>query len=277
MPTRGEYSTVTEIRSTYLSIVGTGDDALLLELLRSVCRDIDKACHQFFYPLIETRYFDPTRDVNGNLLKPDRPLLAVTTLTNGDSTAITSGQYVFEPRNTNDSPKWGIKLLGSSGVSWRYTTDPENALSLAGVWGYHANYSDAWVSTDTLGAAIASTSTTSATLTTSASLKAGQLIKIDSEFLYVSAVVTTTATIVRGVNGSTAATHLISAPIYVWTVDDSLAQLTKEATVARYRLRSNPLADNFVALDGSVLVNPKDIDKYITRRVSELGLVRMPL
>lgn len=285
MATRGEYSTILDIRSTYLAIVGTGDDALLLDILRSVCRDIDKAARQFFYPLIETRTFNAQRDVRGGLLKVDRPLLAVTTLTNGDTNAVTSGQYVFEPPNASDYPKWGIRLLGSSGVSWTFSTDPENALSLAGIWGYHENYADAWqplyaasdgVTPVTVNETFSS-SDTALTVSAAPTWKAGQLWKCESEYMYLSSGTSVTATLLRGVNGSTAAAHASGTALTVWTVDESLNQLTKEATVARYRLRANPLADNFVALDGTVLVNPKDIDKYITRRVNELGLMRMPV
>jgi len=283
---RGEYSTIYDIRSSYLSIVGTTDDALLLDLLRSVCRDIDKACGQELYPLVETRSFDYGRQARGNKLILDKPLLAVTTLTNGDSTAITSAQYVFEPRNSSEFPKWKIELLASTGITWQYNTDYQNAISLAGIWGYHARYNDAWqtltASSDSVTAVTVnetySASDTTLTISAASNGKAGQLWKIESEYIYVGALTTTTASqIVRGVNGSTAASHASGTAITVWTVDESLAQLTKEATTARYRLRGNPLADNFVALDGSVLVNPKDIDKYITRRVNELGLVRTPV
>ena len=133
---RGEYTTIYDIRTSYLSITSTGDDALLLDLLRSVCRDIDKAAGWFFYPCIETRYFDARTDAYGRGLTLDLPLLAVTTLTNGDAVAVTTDQYVFQPRNTNAYPKWKIELLRNSGITWTYEDDPEDAITVNGYWAY---------------------------------------------------------------------------------------------------------------------------------------------
>lgn len=63
--------------------------------------------------------------------------------------------------------------------------------------------------TSTLGAAIASTDTTTCSVTTAdaALYQDGDIIRIDSEDLWVSARTTTTLTVTRGFNGTTAATH----------------------------------------------------------------------
>lgn len=272
-----ELTNVTDLRSTYLSITGTGDDTLILSLIRGVSADIARACGRQFVPRIETRYFDALRDTSGRgALMLDDDLLSVTTLTNGDTSTISASSYVTEPRNATSYH--AIRLLGSSNLFWTYVTDPENAISIAGTWGYDLSWTPGtkseWVSTDTLGAAIATTTATTCTLTTSGSLKGGQLIKIDSELIYVSSVSTTTATIVRGVNGSTAATHLISTAIYVWTLDASLEFLARECAAARYRLRNNPLAEAFVAADGTTFTTPKDVNAYINKRAREMGIVK---
>lgn len=275
---RGEYTTVENVRSIYFDIEGVKDDALILDLLRGVCREIDNHAGQFFYPLIETRYFDVGIATVGRKLTLDRPLLAVTTLTNGDTLVVSSTQYVFEPRNANDYPKWQIRLLGSYGISWQYTQDPENAIALAGVWGYHEHYDQAWVNTDTLGAVMSDTTGTVATLTTANSVKGGQLVKIDSEYQYWGTVSdTAVSNIVRGVNGSTAATHLISAPVYVWTVDDRLAQLAHVGTAMRYHEREHPNTDQFTDANGNTYVVPKDIGKWLEKEVMRLGLYRLPI
>lgn len=273
-----ELTTVADALAEYLDVTSASDNPLFLSLIRSVSSEMARAAERQFVPTVETRYFDPSRDVNadGHVLLLDKDLLAVTTLTNGDTDVLTvTTDYILEPRNA--TPYWGVRLLGSGGISWQFTSDPENAISLLGIWGYHADYSNAWVETDTLGVAITSATAGSATTTGSGLFKAGQLVKIDTEFMYVTGDVTTTLTLVRGVNGSTAATHLISAPIYVWTVDYALSQLAMEASAARYRLRNNPLADTFIAEDGTPLATPKDVSKYLERRVMELGLKRVTL
>jgi len=65
--------------------------------------------------------------------------------------------------------------------------------------------------TDTLGAAIADTTTTTCSITTHALAQPGDIWLIDSEQVWVSAKTTTTLTVTRGVNGTTAATHSNSA------------------------------------------------------------------
>ena len=65
----------------------------------------------------------------------------------------------------------------------------------------------------TLGAAIADTTTTSVTMTAGHTVEVGGLLLIDSERLYVSAVVGNALTVVRGFLGSTTETHLNGATV----------------------------------------------------------------
>lgn len=83
-----------------------------------------------------TRYFDALADVDGMTLYLDKDLCEISTIANGDSdaTAITTDQYVTEPRN--DTPYYGIRLLTSSNVSWTYDDNNENAIAIAGTWAY---------------------------------------------------------------------------------------------------------------------------------------------
>ena len=268
-----ELTTVNAVRSSYLAIVGTGDDTLMLDIIRSVSNDIAHAAHRAFSPRVETRYFDYRRDVDGAYLYFDADLLDLTTLTNGDSTTISSAAYVFEPRNMY--PRYALKLINSSGVYWTYNQDTENAISIAGVWGYHTDYGNAWQSVDTL-AANATSNATSITTTGSALIKPGQLLKIDSEYLYASAVSTTTTTVSRGANGSTAASHSNGATIYAWTPDAAIEQLAKEASAARFRMRENPIAETIV-IDGQTFSTPKDIGAYIQNRLTAMGVIRAVL
>lgn len=272
-----EIATVNDVRAGNVKTTSTTDDAFILDVIRSVCNDLAAIAGQEFVPRIQTRYYDPTRDIakhDRRTLTLDRPLLAVTTLTNGDGTAISGSSYVTNPRN--ETPYYSLTLLGSSGVSWRYTTNAENALSLAGVWGYHTSYTDAWNdSTATLAAAIVSTTATTFTCTTGL-IKAGMLFKIDSEIFYASSVATAasdTVTCVRGVNGSTAATHLISTSIYLWAAHPSAVWLVREIATARYKARENPTGETIV-LEGNTFVVPKDQRKAIEYAVATLGLRR---
>lgn len=67
--------------------------------------------------------------------------------------------------------------------------------------------------TDTLGAAISATDTTTMSVTTAANFQPGDVVLIDSEQIWISAMSSTTATITKAFNGTTAATHSNAAVI----------------------------------------------------------------
>lgn len=120
---------------TYLGISETTDDTLLGTLLTAAQAMIDAHCRQTFEAAADTtRYFDPTQDVQGRTLFLDMPLSAITSVTNGDSVAVTSGQYVKEPRN--GSPWYRLTLKSDTAVAWTYTSAPENAIAIVGKWAY---------------------------------------------------------------------------------------------------------------------------------------------
>ncbi len=277
-----EYCTLEDFRAAKMPkesalVTGTGDGTVIRDMIREVSGIINGIAGRQFTPTIATRYFDAVLDVSGNDLRLDKDLLSITTVTNGDTIAVTSGQRTTVPKNL--TPYNRIRLLSSAGISWTYATDPEDAISIAGIWGYHDDYANAWESLTTLGAAITSTSATSATLAAAAG-NPGELWMIDSEFLYLSARTTTTATVVRGVNGSTAATHLISAPVYRWqlTSNQGAAQfipgLCKAGAIIKYAIRENPQIESF-SVDNHVISVPKDVSAYIAGEIRRLGLVRL--
>jgi len=133
-----DYCTLAQVRkyADFKDASNTSDDALISDLITRASKRIDTYCGRTFVQRTATRKFDAVRDVEGQRLWMDDDLLSVTSITNGDSTAVTSAQYVLEP--ANDAPKYAIKLKASSAVSWTYTTDPEQAISVAGTWGFMA-------------------------------------------------------------------------------------------------------------------------------------------
>ena len=129
------YATLKDVKD-YLSISGTGDDALISELVQAATAAIDTYTHRTFDVTADTtRYFDAAGDhIIGNVLYLTRDLCQITTVTNGDSTEITSAQYTTIPRN--ETPYTAIRILSSVNVTWTYTTDYEDAISITGRWGY---------------------------------------------------------------------------------------------------------------------------------------------
>lgn len=272
MATYADYTTVDAVRGTWLSSTETVRDTVIAELIRSVSREIDAIGCRSYFPRIETRYYDTPR---GDMLVLDDDLLSVTTLTNGSGGALTTGQYKLYP--LNESAKDSIRIMQSSGHAWQADSggDTYGAVSVEGVWGFHLRYGSAWLDTGaTLAAAITTTSATSFTCTTG-KLKAGNLIQVDTEWMHVSNVATAasdTVTVIRGVNGSTAATHLISTAISRYTFDE-VEMVARLASAAYYRLRTNPVGD--VVQVGDMTFNkPKDVGRYIWQRLSALEIIR---
>lgn len=295
MTLRGEYTTVADLRATYLKSNQVTDDVLLLDMIRAVSRDIDRLSVKRFYPRIETRYLDPPflsaqalvdGDARGYPLPRYRELaldvgedgwlLAVTTLANGDGTSIASSKYNLVPKNS--TPYYAIKLKQAADVSWEPDSDGnyEQVIALTGVWGYHNDYAHAWE--DTLGTVQNATEITAggtSLLVQTGKVKAGYLLKIGTEYLYVSALTvaaTDTATVVRGVNGSTAAAHANGTAISRWAVSAELELLCRQAAAATYKLRDNPSGET-VSIDGNSFHTPRDVRPWLQKQLDALGLV----
>jgi len=205
-----------------------------------------------------------------------QPLLELTTLTNGNGNAIATG-YSLYPRNS--TPYGFIRLSQSGTVMWAYTTDGNDEITVAGVWGYRQHANEAWISSKTtLADAIVSTTATTFTVVNAAiadangitpNLSAGMMIRVDTEWMMVIDVTANTLTVVRGVRGSTAATHLMSAPINVYVVEPTIQRACEVWTGLVYdRLGSSVQVQ--LDLEGKVLAFPKDAPQEVLDILCEL-------
>lgn len=197
---------------TQLNEATTDYDALYREKLEEATEEIDGKCNRTFRIYVAT--VDLTALVGDRLLLPF-DLLALTSLkTDAD------GDRVYEntlnvatdvdllPRHAalNREPYWQIATAPNGLYSF--------PLGASGVQaGVKAGYWEALASAGTLGAAVATTSVTTVTMAAGHGIEALQTILVDSEQMYVTAVATNTLTVERGVNGTTAATHLIGATV----------------------------------------------------------------
>lgn len=271
----GDITTLDAVRTTYLGTAATGQDAMLTDLIHSTSREIENITHRKFYPRIETRYYEPPTLLGIDPLYLDEDLLALQTLTGGDGLVVPPAAYVLRPRN--ESPKHSIELLLSSAYRWQLTAlgDTQDAITVAGIWGYHSFYDGAWQDTlATVQNDPLSNSGTSLTSLTTGKLHAGDLLLIESEYIYVVSVTvstTDTATIVRGVNGSTAAAHVKTTTIYRWTQEE-IEMAARMAVAAYFRLRQNPIGET-VNVGGQTFSTPKDITAWLTKRLTDLDII----
>lgn len=251
--------------------VDTVDDRKIEDTITAASRRVDDLMTgRVFYPYVQTYAYDVPEE---NLIKFGADLLALTTLTNGNSTVLTSTDYILMPANVY--PKHSIKLRDTSAYFWEMSSagSIEQVITVLGFWGYHEQYATrAWKQVGTLGAAWESTSTLTATLTSGYSLdiKGGEIIKIDNEILQTDYITTTTMTVqARGDNGSTAATHLISAPVYVWQPMADIKQLTLEITKIMYRSRyGENVETNSTYTSSGVIVTPRSLPVWAQEVIS---------
>ena len=244
-----------------ITSAGTVEDSMIELMIASCSRVIDSFCGRVFYPHVSTRLYDVP---SGRMLMLDDDLLSLTTLTNGDAAVLTTTDYRLE--SANFYPKWGIVIKDTSDKFWSWDSSgsTERVLSVLGEWGYHIDYAGAWLATDTLSAGI-NAAVTALPTTGSALLYRDQIIKIDSEIMNVTSVVTTTTNVLkRGDNGSTAAAHLIAAPIYAWVTMEDIQAACMDIVLSAYNKRFGVGQETGVATvtAAGVVITPQDMTAF---------------
>jgi hypothetical protein len=262
------YCTLAEAKAE-LNADLTTDDAQIMALVRQVGARIDSLMASFvpvFEPVIEAREFeidaynvDSSRNVF--ILPPTDILLAIDTISLGTTTL--SGVDAY-PSTRNPIRR----LRRTDGCSWYACVsncDPLTTI-VYGVWGYHRRYASAWLAVDALAAAIVNTTATTFTVADvdganaqgySPRISAGNLLKVDSEYMEVTAtnITTNVITVIRGANGSTAAAHLIAAPVSVWQVEDNIKRVTARQAGLLYARRG----------------------AFETANITEIGIIQYPV
>ncbi len=132
------YATVAELK-TYLGISGSGDDALLSDLLDRATAFIESYTGKSFTASTETRYFDYSYiDDDDRLLILDEWLLSAATVKDADGNTISSDDYVLLPRNGDRYHSIRLK----SAEVWGCTSDEDASVSVAGEWGWSSEPPD---------------------------------------------------------------------------------------------------------------------------------------
>jgi len=278
MTTYGDYTTVHFARSMYLSSDKSGDDNLILSFIRQSSREIDRLSGKKFFPTVESRKFDVPKD-GGSDIYLDADLLTLLSITNGDGSSISLSDVILI--GNNDVTKNIVRLPQINGLWLPDGSTEEQAITITGVWSNLYDPTAGWLSTDTLDADMLDSDIAFESVVDR--FKSGDLIKIDSEFMYVLSVASPgdgetkdTVTVERATNGTTAASHESSSTIYMWNPGYEIQMLTAISAISYYQLRSNPLTSSYTA-DGVTIYTPKDITKFIKNKLADLRLLRIGL
>lgn len=248
--------------NTAAKVTVTNINDVLLSVIKEASARVEAYKQCEFEPLHETRYADAQGDLivdSGRTLLLKRPLLAITSITLGDGTELETTDYILSPRG--QSPATAIILTRASGYTWTtWTDDWLDAIEIEAVWGYHDDYTGAWVATSALAEDVdASETAVDVTTGQGARFSPGMLIRFGAsgDYARITAVSTDTLTVERGQNGTTAATHLTGVAVYYWR-PMTLVQ-TAAAKWAAYAFTRLGAFDQ-VAYDGIATVSfPPDI------------------
>lgn len=211
LPAQGNTVTLSDDKTTIVKYIGEASQM------------ITNWCNRSFVPYINT-----SADVlyclspYGVQELPD-DTLSVTSITDTGGTAIT----LYELRDIYNelsgypyryfqiSNQQSYSVTDSNGYSPRWTVN--------GIFGYSKqSYANTWVNTTTLNDASVTDSVTSITVSSAANIETLDYIRVETEFMQVTDTATNTLTVIRGVNGSTAASHADTTQVDVWRIDPAI-------------------------------------------------------
>ena len=264
MVTRHTYASTDDLRDylagTSYSSGWTSDAVILRRFLEAASTRIDNYVGmQSFGARIETHYYDI---VTGTLRESPQPsvsgvlsgeigvgdmlvavipfedwLIDATTVTNYSGTDRSTSEtlsegyandYWLEPYNSN--PKVRLKFNEDSTKSFNAG---QQTLAVAGTWG---DTNDTTVQTD-LAAAITDDAAVEIEVTSAASLGIAQTILVGTEQMYITGISSNTLTVERGVNGTTAATHLINVNVSSYDYPPLVVQACLDLAKIEFRDR----------------------------------------
>lgn len=249
------YGTYCDLVTMKDSIIKPGTDSTvndteMLKALEQASRLIDEHCHRLFYvSASKARPFgDETYLLTDLHMKRCGDYVTLSSIKMDDDldgifelTLATTDYHELPFSEDKDYPKLGLvidKARGQyAGWSIGYKT-----IQVTAQWGFGDGMSSSpYESLDCVGT-LANTTTTSLVVSNKLKLAAGQILKIDSELLYVKDVPSATVSVVRGINDSTAATHSAA------TVNAQLfpPQITEACLIqaSRYWKRKNSVWSN---------------------------------
>lgn len=246
--------------------------AYKLSILDAVSRRIDNVCHRSafgsgFGPRTGVNYYDGDGS-NTLLLSDDLLSLSAFTVAPGTTQAavspVVSTDYYLANPGGYTGPPWRKIILHGIGSPTTYAAG-FRTIAATGQWGY----SNTTVTSSTTMASGFAASTTATTFTTSATplIVPGMTLLVGSEQMYLSALSTTTATVVRGVNGTTAAVHADGSAIAYYTYDGRVHDVCLDLFLRRWKAKQAG-ADG---TDGTI-DQPGVIRRESERTIIEKGL-----
>lgn len=263
------------------TVLNAANDVPMLGMLEAASRRVDEFCDRSrfgsgFGPRIGTNKYDSAYN---HLLRLHDDLLSISAFTflnaTNDSTTITpvaDTDYFLRGVDGAYLAPYREILLHGFGAStaatfgWGFRT-----ITVTGTWGYQ---SDVLLSSTTVASGLSS-SASATTFTTSATptIAIGQTLRIGSEDLYLTGLTTTTATVERGANGTTAAVHADNSTISVHRYPRQIVNATLQVALRRWKMRDSGLTGDF---GGGQIPGTVQRDSEMALLRATVGHLRLP-
>mgnify|MGYP001218419470 FL=1 len=227
------YATLDDFK-LLLGISATTYDTLFVQILEATSREIEgpQIANRWFWTYSGDRYYDGIPSGLSRMVIDDA--LAITAIV-----ADTEQDETYDGEEWVEGTDYRTGPYNEPVVQWIDNLDQadyrfqagKRLYKITGTWGYGDGRGNAWTTTSVTGT-VATAAGTTLTLSVSGGVTAGQTLLIESEQLYVTAVSGTSATVTRGVNGTTAAAHsakAISVAAYPEIVTRACLFLSAEA------------------------------------------------
>lgn len=236
------YASLAEVKATMNQMSNTDNDAVLLSFIEAASRGIDDWCGRIFHTLQATRDYTPPVGERAWWL-PDE-LISITSLgADADAdgtfelTLTAADDYRLYP--LNETPKLRLDLRLDA-VNLASFPSSEGGLRLAGKFGYSETLEATGV---TLTAGETDADTSFALTGALTKVSPGHTYLIDAEQVYHESGTSSPITVVRGVNGTTAATHNASTPLYRYRYPAQIRQAAIMQSLKQFTRRESNYAN----------------------------------
>lgn len=257
-----EFASLSSIRR-YLQVADdeVADDAKLRDYLYRASRAIKEEVKRDFLPRRQTLWFD--HPDNARQLRTESDILEVLGLShiNGASSINIDGLLLSAGCDYNIQPYNNITIPSDSGSLFNFSGTPERSVKLDAITGYREDYDDfGWISTgDTLQSSANSAINTLIISASGGSNARGatprftteMMIRIggsSGEYMHIKGITSSSELdVVRGIRGTTAASHAASAVIESFFVEPEIEFLTVRLAAWSYKQESDPFRGTLAA------------------------------
>jgi hypothetical protein len=181
-----------------------------------------------------------------------------------DGTSFTEGTHYY--RNPIDTYPTRKLIIDTDAIT-SYPDDFADTVVVTGLWGYHPDPANMWLdSGDTVQDSPLSATATTLNVTDGDNFQIMQYIRIEDEYLLITAISTNALTVERGVNGTTAASHTNATQIDTYVENEAVATECARLAIREYLLRHGlevvAAGETAFELNNAVVMLPNSYKRY---------------